>query len=161
MSDQGENAVYGSLARSLDALTIGNADATADREERDKVLRGYDMSQNLQVPVAGVAGRDPVWVKTEVFWPNPFLTRIDRSRSDSDLEDPHFTYGIELQSDANVIVVAIVRDWIENPETGWLIGARVRVCAWCPQARKKHPFNGKLHMSFSGYAAPAESEDEI
>jgi hypothetical protein len=159
VSDQGN--VYGQLARSLDALTIGNAEATEDREARDRVLQGTDMTQNIQIPVSGVAWREPVWTQIEVSWAYPFLNRIDRSRTDSDLEDPHFNYGCELQSDANVIIMAQIRDWIEDPETGWLIGAQVRVCAWCPQGRKKHSWTGKIHMSFTGYGAPSEDESGL
>lgn len=155
MSDTG---LYGSLDRSLQALAIGNAEATADREARDRVLQGMDMTQQVQIPVSGLAWREPVWTKISVAWPYPFLNRIDRKRTDSDLQNPHFAYGCELQSDANVIVMAQVRDWTEDADTGWVVGAEVRICAWCPQARKKHAWSGVVHMSFTGYGAPSEDE---
>lgn len=150
--------VYGALSRGLSALTIDQQQASQDQENLDKVLRGYDMTQNVQIPCSGIAWREPTWAKFDIRWQVPFLNNIDRSRTDSDLDKPHFTTGAELQSDANVILTAQVRSWTTDPETGWLVGAQVRVCAWCPQARKKHPWTGVIHLSFTGYGAPSEDD---
>lgn len=152
------DAVFGALTRSLAELTLGQRKAAEDRQKLDDVLAGSDMTQNLQIPCGGSASRAPVWTKTLVLFPYPFLNNIDRTRTDSELVHPHFTYGVEIHSDANVIITTQIREWIEDPDTGWMVGAQVRVCAWCPQARKNHRWTGVIHLSFTGYGAPAEEE---
>lgn len=151
--------LHGALERSLSALLIDAPEAQAEREAQLEPLRGSDMSQVLQVSAAGLAARQPIWTEQELIFPYPFVQNIDPTAADSGLENPHFATGVELLTGDNVMIDAQVRGWVYSPE-GWVTGARVRISAWAPNARKKVRYSAVVHLTFSGYATPTDDESE-
>lgn len=151
--------IHGALGRSLAALTLGAAQAQAERETALATLDASDMSQVVQLQANGKAGVTPIWIERQVALPYPFVHQIDPTRADSGLSTPHFATGIELLTDGHVLIDAQVRAWIHD-ERDWITAAKVRVSAWAPQAAKPVTFSAVVHLTFSGYAAPSEDESE-
>lgn len=60
---------------------------------------------------------------------------------------------------ADVIVHAQAQEWIYN-DSGLIVGAKVKVIAHAPGEGTPVPFSGKLHLSFTGFAAPTDDDDE-
>jgi hypothetical protein len=135
-------------------------------EERDKrlaelaPLAAGDMAQQVQVSIEGKCGDRPIITELPVTWPHPFIMRVaSNSRRDSTLNAPHFNYGIELKSEGHVLIDCQVRDWtVDDDDT--IIGAKIRVSAWAPQAPKKRAYSAIAHLTFTGYAVPADDSDD-
>jgi hypothetical protein len=106
--------IHGALGRSLAALTLGAAQAQAERETALATLDASDMSQVVQLQANGKAGVTPIWIERQVALPYPFVQQIDPTRADSGLSTPHFTTGIELLTDGHVLIDAQVRAWIHD-----------------------------------------------
>lgn len=118
-------------------------------------ISGGNMIQYRQVPVAGSVGRDPIEAEVRVDWSYPFVAA--NAQTDSDMERPHFSYGVELLSAGPVMIVPQLTAWIDSDD-GWTEAATFRVTAWVPGAKKKHDFSAILHLTFSGYAVPGEDD---
>lgn len=147
----------GALARSLNALTVGVVKAREAREEQLAPLRLGNIIQALQVPLSGKVAEKPQRIEIPVSWPYPFV--YAPAQTDSNLELPHFAPGIELLSPSPVIIIAQLHGWTRNDEE-WTTGATVGVTAWIPGAKKKQEFTALLHLTFTGYGAPSEDEDD-
>jgi hypothetical protein len=116
-----------------------------------------DMQQVVMLMVQGRSWHKPVWSERNVYWEHPFLNNLDPSAGDSGLINPAFAAGVELLSDLHVILDPQVRTWLRDDDD-WTIGARIRVVAWSPLALKKHRYSARIHLTFSGWAAPSEDE---
>lgn len=147
------------LRRSISALTIGVVQSQRVRERELGPISGGDMGQQVQFPVNGRVGRTPVMEELDVQWPHPFMTRVSTARSNMAFENPTLAIGIELQSEDAVLLQAQVKDWIED-DSSFLVGAKVRIIAWCPSAPKLTTFSGIVHLSFFGYAVPSDDDSE-
>lgn len=147
------------LQRSLRAITIGAPQRQRKLEAELAPLRGGDTAQGVHVPVKGKAGAVLSNTELTVGLPLKFLTRILVAEDDVEPTVPTFTYGYELLSDADVILTACVRDWIED-ERGLIASARVRVSSLAPGASEQLPFNAVMHLQFTGIAAPDEGDDD-
>lgn len=115
------------------------------------------MIQAVQVPLQGRVAEKPQRVEVPVTWPYPFV--YAPAQTDSNLELPHFAPGVELLSPSPVIIIAQLHAWTRNEEE-WTNGATIGVTAWIPGAKKKHTFSAMLHLTFTGYGAPTEDEDD-
>lgn len=152
-----DHAAEAQLQRSLTALTAGVPEAHEELErELEPTVDGH-FAQQLQVPLSGEVGSTPVWTTFSVYWPHPFLMRVAPSRQAGSIKQPHFASGIELKSDARVIIEVQVMDWIEN-DSAFLKGAKMRAMAWAPGAGMNVRYSALLHMTFSGYAAPSDDD---
>lgn len=60
---------------------------------------------------------------------------------------------------SEVLVHSQVVDWTYD-ESGLIVGAKVKVIAHAPSAITPVEFSGKLHLSFTGYAAPSDDDTE-
>lgn len=153
--------MHHALERSLAALTVGVAEGQARIERESAPMRGGNMQQAVQIPVKGRAWRTPIWTDKDVYFPYPFFQNVDPSVNDGSLVNPHYGgVGVELSSDVHIMIDAQVRGWIEDDDTGAIIGAHMRLNAWAPTATKKHPYNATLHLTFTGWAAPDDDESE-
>lgn len=152
--------ISGAITRSLTAIAIEEPQAVDDSREALASLEGGDMAQCVQFAINGTATADAAWASTEVRWQYPFFQHLDKTRTDSALDNPTASFGIELHTDAPVVIFVAVRDWIESDE-GWQIGARLRVACFAPGAVGEETFSGMVHCTFLGWAAPAEEEDEM
>lgn len=147
------------LAQGLGQLSYGDGEAKDARDAALKPLAAGQFNQQMQIPVSGNVGRTPVVKEVPVTWPYPFLTRVAGSRGGNNLTSPVFTSGIEMQSPQNTIVTVQVRRWREN-DSGFIVGALIRVVAWTPDANRIQEFRAIMHLNFSGYAGPSEDDSE-
>lgn len=147
------------LADSLGQLAYGDAEAKERRDAALEPLAAGQFNQQIQLPVTGRVGRTPVSIEIPVTWPHPFLTRVAGSRGGNGLTRPHFTSGVEMVSDAHTIVSVQVRQWREN-DSGFIVGALMRIVAWTPDANRIQNFRCIVHLNFSGYAGPSEDDSE-
>lgn len=148
----------GQLERSLAALTIGMAQGQAARAKGLADTGTGEYLQQVHVPVSGVAGADALFADTNVQWELPFLYAPDQRRVP--FLTPHFTYGIEITAGqaALVVVDAHVVGWAIT-EQNWYVGATVRLSASSPGAVEPVPYSAIAHLSFEGYATPAEGDE--
>jgi hypothetical protein len=84
----------GALNRSLQALTIGVVKGVQAREKALSRTTLGDLVQHQQLDIAGYIGKDPHTYVFSVGWDIPFV--YAPMQHDSDLERPHFNYGVEL-----------------------------------------------------------------
>jgi hypothetical protein len=158
--EQRMRRVQGSLRRSLATLTIGHQRVREERTQMLQPFAGSNMIQCRQVPIAGKVKDRMIAREFNVDWDHPIVSNA--ARADADNERPHFTHGVELLSPTHVMILVQLVGWIDSDE-GWTEGATIRVTAWVPNAKKKHPFEAVLHLAFAGYGVPLEddpSEDE-
>lgn len=151
------NRPSGALARSLAHLTVGQAQAREAREAQLAYTKLGEMEQQLQVEIAGEVNSTISTTQQNVLWPYPFV--YAPGQRDSSLQNPQFTFGIEIVSGFGVIILPTVTGWTRSPE-GFFIGASVGIQAWLPNARKKHRFSAVLHATFTGYGAPQMDETD-
>lgn len=127
--------------------------------DRDQIpVEPTEMAQQVHVPLTGKAGPKVVITEQDVRWSYPFLMNVAQRQMDSTLTTPHFTPGFELRSAGHVILGAYIRSWTED-EAKLIIGARVRFSAWAPGAPKLVSYDAVAHLTFMGFAAPAEDDD--
>lgn len=158
---QAQHAARAQLQRALDSMTVGFERGKARAEHEIAPHRPGEMTHQLHVPVRGsvrdIVQRLDVSVS---FAAAPFLIRI-QADPDDELEtvNPTFSFGYELQSDGNVMMTACVREWLLD-DRGLMDGARLRVFAVVPGAETPVAFTGIAHLSFLGYAAPTDDDDD-
>jgi hypothetical protein len=158
----------GALNRSLQALTIGVVKGVQAREKALSRTTLGDLVQHQQLDIAGYIGKDPHTYVFSVGWDIPFV--YAPMQHDSDLERPHFNYGVELgqqpttpmsaatPTDHPIIVCQIV-GWHDDHD-GFTVAADVAVTSWIPGAKKKRQFTATAHLSFWGYGAPTDDSDD-
>lgn len=160
MSDR-QHAARARLHRALDSMTVGFERNRARVEAEVAPQRPGDLLHVAHVPVRGSVRGVAVALNVVVTWGSaPFLTRFQVD-ADDELEtvNPTFSFGYELQSDANVMMTACVREWLLD-DRGLLDGARLRVFAVAPGEDAPVGFSGMAHLSFMGYAAPMDDDDD-
>jgi hypothetical protein len=146
------------LRRAMGAMTVDLLEQSRDHDDELRELTAGDMAQQVQLNVSGRAGKHLTYSEMNVTWPNPFLMRVAQDQIDTYLQNPHFAFGVELLTAEPTFIDAQVRSW--NADThDWVTGALVRITAWSPEARKKHKFGAIVHLTFFGYAAPAEADE--
>jgi hypothetical protein len=146
------------LRRSMGAMTVDLLEGQRAHDQELLPLSAGDMAQQVQFNVSGRAGKHPTYSEVDVTWPYPFLMRLAQDQVESYLQNPHFAFGVELLTDGFLLLDAQVRSWTAD-DSNMVTGARVRVSAWSPEARKKHKFAAVLHLTFFGYAAPREDNE--
>jgi hypothetical protein len=142
------------LTRSLEELTIEAHRSLKSNEAREAQLGGGTFMQYLTVDVQGRVDSSLQVIDVPVDWELPFLMRVDPRNANGRL-DPHFASGVEILTDSFVNITCQVRGWIEN-ESGWVMGANIRVLAFAPGAARGKVFRASAHLTFTGYAAPPE-----
>lgn len=147
------------LHSGLAALTADAIEAQAARAHEEYILEGGEMIQRIQAPIAGRVGAQAVWTEIDVHWPYPFLNRTMQSQIESAQANPHFNYGVEMQSAAHVAIDVQVREWYAD-DSDFVLGAKVRVAAWAPGAAKMVRYQAVAHLTFMGYAAASEDDDD-
>lgn len=157
---QAQHAARARLQRALDSMTVGFERDRARVEAETAPLRPGDMVHSVQMPVSGEAGGLASSFDVTAMWADtPFLTRLQVDEEDSEPVNPQFSFGYELQSDANVMMTACVREWLLD-DRGLIEAARVRIMAVAPGATVLVPFIGVAHLTFIGYAAPMDDDDD-
>lgn len=147
------------IQRSIEALTIGAHRAVKARDEQQELLKGQEIEQQYKVDLVGNAGVRGVYEVIEITFDEEFWPATDRR--DSTFEEPHFTYGFEMQSADPVILTASIKSWHRGKE-GVVTGADVWIGSVAPGVKTVVKFKGKLHVRFQGYAQPyIEDDDEV
>jgi hypothetical protein len=148
------------LRRSLGQLTIDAVDARLAAAREASELAPGDMVQHIQLEVGGQAAATVGFNDFEVYWPNPFLNDVARGDVGNDLDNPNLATGIELTSDDPVLTQVQLRRWLRD-ESSLIVGAQMRFLVWSPSDDPMHAaqYKATLHLSFIGYAAPADPDD--
>lgn len=158
--DSATHDARAALDRALGAMTVGFERTRSRVSAEQAPLEPGDMQHLAQIPVKGSAGGTVTAFDTTVTWPDaPFLSRLQVNEDDVEPADPQFAFGYELQSDANVIMGGCIKEWIED-ERGLIVSARVRIFAFSPGATDPLEFNGVAHLTFTGFAAPTDDDDD-
>jgi hypothetical protein len=159
-ADVGGGPPRGALERSLAALTIGVAQG--ERARRDALDDTYtgEYEQQVHEQLSGEAASGWGFTDAHVAWELPFLYAPLQRRVP--FTTPHFTYGIEITSGTEELIVihAHVIGWTVTEEQ-WYVGARVRfgVCAPASDPSVTIPYQAIAHLSFQGFATPAEGDE--
>lgn len=144
----------GRLQKSLGAMTFGVVRQMNEKREGLDKTRMMEREQEFQIPISGEASSVAVWDEVELTFRVEFLPAT--GQRDSPYEFPTFTFGYELETKDPVGILAYVKEWRQD-DRDTIYGAVVNVGAFLGQ---NQPFRGRLHMLFSGYGSPIESELE-
>jgi hypothetical protein len=147
------------LESSLDQITWGAATQKDAAEKVTAQLESTDMCMTKMIRCTGLAGKLPEWSEVTVKFPNPLLMAVGQGQYDGTALNPHFTVGVEMLLDSEVLIDAMVRHWIQD-DSSFYTGCIVKVCAWAPAARKQTPFDSIVHLGFMGFGAPVAEEPE-
>lgn len=147
------------LGRALAQMQIETVEARERHDAAIARVAAAEMIQQVHVEIRGVVNRSIGSIDVTVGWPHPFLHDVAKSQMESDLESPTFAYGVELRSEMPIIVQAQLRRWIRD-ERSFITSAEIRILIWGPDMPKPERFTGKVHLSFIGFAAPMEDEEE-
>jgi hypothetical protein len=145
----------GRLQKSLSSMTFGVV-RSMDAKKADLAKTALaEREQEYQVTISGQAAGVGVWSAVELTFRLEFIPAP--AQRDSPYEFPTFTYGYELETPEPVGILAYVKEWKQD-DRDVIYGCVVNVCCFQPGGGGTEDFKGKLHMIFSGYGSPAESE---
>jgi predicted acylesterase/phospholipase RssA len=141
----------GALNRSLQALTIGVVKGVQAREKALSRTTLSDMVQHAAARHRGLHREGPLQLHLPVSFPIPYV--YAPMQHDSDLERPHFNYGVELGQAPTTplsaatptdhpIILCQLAGWITTTN-GFTTGANVVVTSWIPGAK---PRNGSSRL---------------
>lgn len=147
------------VRRAVKGATIGVMEGHRARRKQHAELAASDLLQVAQVRIEGSCGATPVTVDFKVVWELPFLMRVAPTRTNFRQDRPHFNVGVEMLSNAPVMIDGQVRDWVIGDDE-FVTAAKCRVLAFVPGATRKHRFSALVHMTFFGYGAPVEDDPE-
>lgn len=142
---------HNAIARSLTQLGYRNVLDIQRAQQRSDATKLTEVLQQYQMDVSGVTGTGVFCDFTVTFQEVLYYAPLQRNLK---LEDPHFTYGYQLDT-GDAKITAYVKSWTLDDNANYL-GAIVRVhveqFAWAPAS----PFSGAVHCTFQGYGVPAE-----
>lgn len=147
----------GKLDRTLDTLTLGLIGGKDDHDKQLAFSAAGEMEQQVRVALSGEAANGWGFVDTPVAWEFPFLAAP--AQRSAPYGTPHFSYGIELRSGTQELVVihAHVVSWKIDPSS-WVTGAIVRFASSAPMLEEKATVNYSAiaHLTFQGFACESE-----
>lgn len=137
------------LEQALKGLTIGtiqDMNKAAEGAARDGLI---EREEQFQIEISGTAEEFFSWNIAEIKFGTLFTNAT--GQRDSELEQPHFTYGASIITAIPVGVLASVMEWIETDRKE-VVGCKLAIGAAATDRHTK--FRGLLHASFQGYGAP-------
>jgi len=137
------------MEKALKGLTIGTVQSmneAADRAAKDGLI---EREEQFQIEVSGTAEEFFDWSIAEIKFGTLFTNAT--GQRDSELEQPHFTYGASIITATPVGVLASVMEWIETDRKE-IVGCKLAIGVAASDRHTK--FRGFLHASFQGYGAP-------
>jgi hypothetical protein len=146
------------LARGLARATVEATDAKTQRERELLPMSAGDMAQQVQIKVNGKVGKEPVTTNADVTFPLPFLNKLAPNQHNN-TPDPTFASGVEIVTGGLVILQAQLQAWTED-ESSFIVGAKMKLVAFSPNAYRLRRYSAVVHLTFFGYAAPAEDDTE-
>jgi hypothetical protein len=146
----------GAATRTMLDLSIGQANARRDREQRDRQMGLSELMQQFEIDFSGAAGTLWGFATQILIFDFPFY--YAPGQRDPDFANPHFWFGAEARP--AVAVSVTVTDWLFDDDNGAIIGAHVAigVCGNVPNAT---PYTGTAHLTFQGFSALAEDEADF
>lgn len=144
------------LQRSLHALTIGVVRSTQRRAARRNAEGLREFEYQVQIPISGQADTEAGWDVHEVAFASPFYYAPGNRASDFDV--PQLRSGASL--DAEVMVSVHVSDWKRDVERSAVVGALVKIGVAAPGTAVAIDYSGVVHLTFQGYGALDDAEDE-
>jgi hypothetical protein len=148
------------LASGLAQMTYGAADAKSKVDQEEYALASGEMIQRLHVPMTGIAGKKLIWSEIDVKWAYPILNQAAANQHESEQDQPHYMVGIEVQTAEHLMIDCQVSGWKVDEETGFYIGATLRLTVWIPDATKLVPYAAVAHVAFVGWAATGEDDTD-
>lgn len=149
--------VRGSLSRADAAINIRRVFSMQEKERQKLEMGMQELELQYQVAVSGTAAAALAFstVELEFEWEFHYAP----AQRDSDLEFPHMTFGSYLDSPLPVLLTASVKEWKEDKSTDGIIGATLFIGALSPG--EDTDFDGAIHLTFQGFAASREAEDDL
>jgi hypothetical protein len=146
------------LGRGLARATVEATEARRRRDAELLPLSAGDMAQQVQLKVNGKVGKEPIITTVDATFPLPFLNKVAPNQHNN-TPDPTFAAGIQIVTGGLVILQAQLQAWIED-ESSFVTGAKMRLIAFSPNAPRLRRYSAIVHLTFFGYAAPAEDDTE-
>lgn len=145
----------GQLERSLAALTIGVHQAARTRRRALLDTETGPTRQLVQVPLSGQASSGWGYTSEQVKWEQPFLYAPGQWLVP--FATPHFEPGFHVIGSGGQLLLlqAHVIGWKVLDE-GWTVGATIQFASCAPNASAAVAFSAVAHLTFTGYATPAE-----
>lgn len=140
------------MERALKGLTIGTVQSlndAADRAAKDGLI---EREEQFQIEIGGTAEEFFDWSIAVVKFGTLFTNAT--GQRDSELEQPHFTYGASILTGTPVGVLASVMEWIET-ERKETVGCKLAIGVAASDRHTK--FRGFLHASFQGFGQPNQT----
>jgi hypothetical protein len=140
------------MEHALKGLTIGTVQSmndAADRAAKDGLI---ERDEQWQIEITGTAEEFFNWSIAIVKFGTVFSNAT--GQRDSELEQPHFTYGASIITATPVGVLASVMEWTEN-ERKETVGCKLAIGVAATDRHTK--FRGFLHANFQGYGQPGNT----
>lgn len=146
---------HNAIDRSLSFMAMRIPERHTARKIQDNFIRPQEVEQQFQVPITGRTGRDSFTDIDVNFSETIYYAPLQRSGNKN--EDPHFSWGMQLDS-GDAIFSVHVTTWNLDEEANYT-GATVRIHgaepAWF-HGKIQKPYSGTLHLTFEGLAIPVE-----
>ena len=144
----------GSVERVLAHIGVRTHQRIRAKDRRNERNAGRELELQYQYEISGTATVAPVWMELPAINFDYSLHYAPGQR-ESTLEEPHFTYG--SKTNPPVGIHATVKEWLQDENTGAVVGAIVAVAAL---AGGSTPFKGKVHLTFQGFGTLNEEDEE-
>jgi hypothetical protein len=142
---------HNAIARSLSRIGYRNVLDIQRAQSRNDGTKFAEVLQQYQMDVSGQAGSGAFTDFTITFQEALYYAPLQRNLK---LEDPHFTYGYQLDT-GDAKIVAYVKNWTLDDNANYL-GAIVRVHVEQFEWAQLSKFSGTVHVTFQGYGVPVE-----
>lgn len=132
--------------RGITLGTVTDLRKAEDRAERDGLI---EREEQFQIAISGTAEEFLAWQQTDVKFGTVFIDAT--GQRDSELTQPHFTYGAQIDSGVPVGIMACVLEW-NTTARNETIGCKLAIGVAASDRTVK--FKGSLHASFQGFGQP-------
>lgn len=137
------------LERSMRGITLGTVTDLKKAEERAQADGLIEREEQYQIAISGVAEEFLDWQTVDIKFGTVFVDAT--GQRDSELTQPHFTYGAQIDSGTPVGIMACVLEW-KTTARGETIGCKLAIGVAASDKTVK--FKGSLHATFQGYGQP-------
>lgn len=138
------------LEHALKGLTIGAVTNLRNAEKRAADDGLIEREEQFQIAISGVAQEFFAFQMAQVNFGTVFVDAT--GNRDSDLTQPHFTYGAKIDTPVPVGVQACVMEW-KTTERNETIGCVLAIGVCSTDRATK--FKGALHATFQGFGQPS------
>lgn len=137
------------LENALTGITIGTIKNLQRAEEQAEKDGLREREEQFQITVSGTAEEFAGWQTAEIRFGTAFVDAT--GNRDSELTQPHFTYGAKLDTPIPVGLVAVVMEWVTT-ERNETIGCVIAIGVLSTDQATR--FKGAIHATFQGFGQP-------